>query len=130
MQFWKFQILEKCPGPILQKPEKRCFEKSGFARIQNPTFSNPLNYLTITAYPISHFFTETFDLLSAGQFENLVFRPQSQGGQICVSWAHPLGPRRRRRQRQRRRRTNSQIQIQAPPNAPRDEILPRGNPRC
>ena len=25
-------------------------------------------------------------------FENLVFRPQSQGGQICVSWAHPLGP--------------------------------------
>ena len=42
--------------------------------------------------PISDFFTETFDLLSAGQFENLVFRPQSQGGQICVSWAHPLGP--------------------------------------
>ena len=30
----------------------------------------------------------------------------------------------------RRRRTNSQIQIQAPPNAPRDEILPPGNPRC
>ena len=25
---------------------------------------------------------------------------------------------------------NSQIQIQAPPNAPKDEILPRGNPRC
>ena len=42
--------------------------------------------------PISDFFTETFDLLSAGQFENLVFRPQPQGGQICVSWAHPLGP--------------------------------------
>ena len=50
------------------------------------------------------------------------------------AWAHPLGPslgpptwisRRRRR-----RRTNSQIQIQAPPNAPRDEILPQGNPRC
>ena len=34
------------------------------------------------------------------------------------------------RRRRRRRRTNSQIQIQAPPNAPRDEILPRGNPRC
>ena len=33
--------------------------------------------------PISDFFTETFDLLSAGQFENLVFRPQSQGGKIC-----------------------------------------------
>ena len=81
---------------------------------------------------------ETFGLLSAGQFENLVFRPQSQGGQICVSWAHPLGPslgsptwisrRRRGRRRRRRRRTNSQIQIQAPPNAPRDEILPQGKP--
>ena len=46
----------------------------------------------ITTNPIWDFFTETFDLLSAGQFENLVFRPQSQGGQICVSWAHPLGP--------------------------------------
>ena len=34
------------------------------------------------------------------------------------------------RRRRRRRRTNSQIQIQAPPNAPRDEILPQGNPRC
>ena len=42
--------------------------------------------------PDLRFFTETFDLLSAGQFENLVFRPQSQGGQICVSWAHPLEP--------------------------------------
>ena len=46
----------------------------------------------ITTNPTWDFFTETFDLLSAGQFENLVFRPQSQGGQICVSWAHPLGP--------------------------------------
>ena len=67
---------------------------------------------------------------------------------VGPAWGHPLGPglgpptwaqlgpthlgpaiwisRRRRR----RRRTNSQIQIQAPPNAPRDEILPRGNPRC
>ena len=32
--------------------------------------------------------------------------------------------------RRRRRRTNSQIQIQAPPNAPKDKILPQGNPRC
>ena len=31
-------------------------------------------------------------MLSARPFKNLVFRPQSQGGQICVSWAHPLGP--------------------------------------
>ena len=53
---------------------------------------------------------------------NLVFRPQSQGGQICVSWIS--------RRRRRRRRTNSQIQIQAPPNASRDEILLQGNPRC
>ena len=75
----------------------------------------------ITTNPIWDFFTETFDLLSAGQFENLVFRPQSQGGQICVSWIS-------RRRRRRRRRTNSQIQIQAPPNAPRDEILPQGKP--
>ena len=74
----------------------------------------------ITTNPISDFFTETFGLLSAGQFESLVFRPRSQGGQICVPWIS----------RRRRRRTNSQIQIQAPPNAPRDEILPRGNPRC
>ena len=37
------------------------------------------------ANPISDFFTETFDLLSSGQFENLVFRPQSQGGQISGS---------------------------------------------
>ena len=44
-------------------------------------------------------------------------------GQICVSWIS-------RRRRRRRRRTNFQIQIQAPPNAPRDEILPQGNPRC
>ena len=42
---------------------------------------------------------------------------------VGPAWAHPLGPR-------RRRRTNSQIQIQAPPNAPRDEILPQGNPLC
>ena len=51
------------------------------------------------------------------------------------AWAHPLGPSlgpptwiSRRRRRRRRRRTNSQIQIQAPPNAPRDEILPQGKP--
>ena len=31
-------------------------------------------------------------MLSAQQFENLVFRLQSQGGQICESWANPLGP--------------------------------------
>ena len=31
-------------------------------------------------------FMETFDLLSAGQFENLVFRPRSQGGQILDLW--------------------------------------------
>ena len=31
---------------------------------------------------ISFFFTETFDLLSSGQFENLVFRPESQGGKF------------------------------------------------
>ena len=52
------------------------------------------------------------------------------------AWAHPRGPSLgpptwiSRRRRRRRRRTNSQIQIQAPPNAPRDEILPQGNPRC
>ena len=30
----------------------------------------------ITTNPIWDFFTETFDLLSAGQFENLVFQPK------------------------------------------------------
>ena len=34
----------------------------------------------IMTNPISDFFTETFDLLSARPFENLVFRPESQGG--------------------------------------------------
>ena len=32
--------------------------------------------------PVSDFFTDTFDLLSSGQFENLVFRPESQGGKF------------------------------------------------
>ena len=36
----------------------------------------------IMANPISDFFTETFDLLSAGHFENRVFRPESQGGKF------------------------------------------------
>ena len=35
--------------------------------------------------PGFRFFTETFDLLSARPFENLVFRPESQGGQISGS---------------------------------------------
>ena len=53
---------------------------------------------------------------------------------VGPAWAHPLGPGLgpptwiSRRRRRRRRRTNSQIQIQAPPNAPRDEILPQGKP--
>ena len=48
------------------------------------------------------------------------------------AWAHPLGPSLGPPTwiSRRRRRTNSQIQIQAPPNALRDEIIPRGNPRC
>ena len=36
----------------------------------------------ITTNPIWDVLTETFDLLSARPFENLVFRPESQGGQI------------------------------------------------
>ena len=39
----------------------------------------------IMTNPVSDFFTETFDLLSARPFENLVFRPESQGGQISGS---------------------------------------------
>ena len=35
--------------------------------------------------PDLRFFTETFDLLWARPFENLVFRPESQGGQISGS---------------------------------------------
>ena len=46
----------------------------------------------ITTNPIWDFFTETFDLFSARPFKNLVFWPQSEGGRICVSWAHPRGP--------------------------------------
>ena len=51
------------------------------------------------------------------------FRPQSQGGKFLdfqtlsrlAPAATPAPP---------------QIQIHAPPNSPRDEILPQGNPRC
>ena len=39
-----------------------------------------------------------------------------------------LDPKGSKSQISRRRRTNSQIQIQAPPNSPRDEILPQGKP--
>ena len=52
----------------------------------------------------------------------------------CFSTSIPRGPdlyildfRRRRQRLRRRHRTNSQIQIQAPPNAPRDEIIRKGN---
>ena len=51
-----------------------------------------------------------------------------RGPNLCILGPRPsLGPPTwiSRRRRRRRRRTNSQIQIQAPPNAPRDEMLPR-----
>ena len=103
MIFWKFQIWETCPGPIFHKPaNKTCV-------LKNPVLPGSKIPLLAIHKIISHiwedaprkvnngefdfsFFHGNFDLLSAGQFENLVFRPQSQGGQICVSWAHPLGP--------------------------------------
>ena len=40
MRFWKFQIFEKCPGPIFQKPAKKMvFENAPFARFY--FFKNP-----------------------------------------------------------------------------------------
>ena len=48
-------------------------------------------------------------------------KPDPQGGKSQIS---------RRRRRRLRRRTSSRIQIQAPHNAPRDEVLRKGNPRC
>ena len=40
MRFWKFQIFEKCPGPIFQKPAKKwCSENAPFARFY--FFKNP-----------------------------------------------------------------------------------------
>ena len=42
--------------------------------------------------PNLRFFTETFDLLSARPFENLVFRPQSQGGKFLDFQTPPAPP--------------------------------------
>ena len=100
MRFWKNVRVPFFKNP--QKMQKMAFEQIKFCPDPNSHFepSIKLFYIygkidlekLIMKNPISDFFTETFDLLSAGQFENLVFRPQPQGGQICVSWAHPLGP--------------------------------------
>ena len=67
MVFEKIQIFEQLPGskiPLLaiHKSISHIWEDAP-RKVNND------------ANPISDFFTETFDLLSAGQFENLVFRP-------------------------------------------------------
>merc|ERR1712185_82342 len=84
LRFWKNARVPcfKNPQTILFLKSIKLFHIYGKMRLEKLIMKNP----------ISDFFTETFDLLSAGQSENLVFRPQPQGGQICVSWAHPLGP--------------------------------------
>ena len=42
--------------------------------------------------PISDFFTETFDLLSAGQFENLVFDLNPKGAKSVYPGPTHSGP--------------------------------------
>ena len=75
MRFGKFQILEKCPGPIFQKPAKNVFEKIQLCPDPNSHFLPSIKLFhiygkmdlekLITTNPIWDFFTETFDLLSA-----------------------------------------------------------------
>ena len=107
MRFWKFEILETCPGPICQIPAKKrlwkcpswCFkfqQKNGFGKSSNSQNPNlhfqPFTKLfdiygkmdlekLIWTNPIWEFITDIFDLWWAKPFENHVFRPQSQGGQ-------------------------------------------------
>ena len=110
MKFWKFEILEKCPGPISQIPANNGFwkrprlvlqiaAKNGFGKSsnsQNPNFHfQPFIELfdiygkmdlekLIWMNPIWEFIAETFDLLWAKWFEDLFFRPQSQGGKFQI----------------------------------------------
>ena len=63
MKFWKFEILEKCPGPMFQIPAKEIgfenapmvlqipakqmgLENRATTKMQISTFSNLQNYLT------------------------------------------------------------------------------------
>ena len=83
LEIWDFG---KMSGSHFPKKRKKtwCLKKSSFARIQNPTFLPSIQLFhiygkidlgkLITTNPIWDFFTETFDLLSARPFENLVFR--------------------------------------------------------
>ena len=147
--------MEKCPGPIFQKPTKKCV-------LKNPVLpGSKIPLLAIHKF-ISHIWEDAPRKVNNdepdlrffhGNFWPVISRTVRKpcfstsiprGPNLCIlgpptwaprgpthlgpAWAHPLGPslgppiwisRRRRR-----RRTNSQIQIQAPPNAPRDQILP------
>ena len=125
MRFWK-NVWVLC---FRQKLKKWCLEKSSFAQIQIPLVAihKIISHIwedgsrTVNNNePDLRFFTETFDLLSAKPFENLVFRPQSQGGQICVSWAHPLGPGLGPPTWAQLGPTH--LDFQTPPPAPRDEF--------
>ena len=71
-----FEKIQCCPDP-----KSHCLPSIKLFHIYGKIDLEKL----ITTNPVSDFFTETFDLLSARPFENLVFRPESQGGQISGS---------------------------------------------
>ena len=69
MRFWKFQIFEKCPGPIFQKPAKKwCFENA--PHLSGSNFSKTRKKMVFEKIQI-------FDQL---------------GPSLGPPWAHPLGP--------------------------------------
>ena len=143
MKFWKFLISEKtCPGLIFKIPAKK-----NWVLKMPPLPGSEIPLLAIHKM-ISHIWEDGSRKVNNDEpdlrFFHGNFRPVisqavrkpcfstsiPRGPNLCIlgppTWAR-LGPTHLDFQT---RRTNSQIQIQAPPNAPRDEILPQGNPRC
>ena len=120
MILWTFQILEKCPGPIFQKPATNwVFENAPFSGSKIP--------LLAIHKIISHIWEDRSwkvnndepDLrFFHGNFWPVISRTVRKP---CFSTSIPRGPN---------------LCILGPPtwarlpNAPRDEILPQGNPRC
>ena len=132
MKFWKFEILEKCPGSIFQIAAKKMFLKM-------PPLSGSKFPLLAIHKIISHIWEDGSRKVNNDEpdlrflsrkllicykpcrSKTLFFDLNPKGKKFHIS-------RCRRLRRRVRRRTNSQIQIQAPANAPRDEILPQGKP--
>ena len=130
MTFWQFEIFEKCPGPMFKIPAKKlCLNKirSG-SNSQNPNlhfqpfiklfdiYGNMDLEKLIWTNPSWEFITETFDLLWAKPFENLVFSTLIPRGQI------PRFPDAAGRTLKSRSRPRS--------SHPGMKYFRKGNPRC